>query len=59
MENIDLMWIAYFDLPDKDQSILEIEINTIANKTDLSVLESMYLLWKMGRFMNANPGVIG
>lgn len=58
MENIDLMWIAYFDMSDEDQDKVAVSINTIADKTGLSVLEGMYLLWKLGRFMNEKPGVI-
>ena len=59
MEDIDLMWIAYFEQTDEDQDIVANEINVVAAKTQLSVLESMYLLWKLGRYMNDHPGVIG
>ena len=58
MEDIDLMWTAFFTMSDEDQEIVAVEINAVANKTNLSVLEGMYLLWKLGRYMNENPGVL-
>ena len=51
MDDLGLMWTAYYKLDDHDAKIVTEAGSRIASLTNLEFTEGLYVIWKMGIFL--------
>ncbi len=51
MNDLALMWIAYYKLNDADAKVVTEAGSRLASLTNLSFIEGLYTIWKIGIFL--------